>query len=353
MHERPVDRAVGAADARRVVAPDAVILDEIGAGEKVEVERHASSPLGEGGFCIVRLAGQRNRGVEEAGSVPEERARRGNLLPPPVERGYIDQIQGTASGPNGPSACRPGFQPGKDVTGGGEVLDDAAERLVDRDVGGIAAARQRAGHDLADLAEDMVVADQAGRLRAEEFGALGEHALAMVGEEAGADDQVVGDLGRAGAARADRVDVGAVGDPFAARIGSGAAVVVQMMSAPSTAASTLGAASAARPTAQTRAANASAWSGERPQMVDLLERPHDADRLDMPPGLLAIAEDGEARGVGPGERVGGGGRGGGGADGGDLAGLEDRRRRAGLGIEQDDDALVRAAAFGEIARDRR
>ena len=68
----------------------------------------------------------------------------------------------------------------------------------------------------------------------------------------------------------------------------------------------------------------------------------------MPPGLLAIAEDGEAARVGPGERVGGGGRGGGGADRGDLAGLEHRRRRAGLRIEQHDDALVRAAAPGEI-----
>ena len=61
----------------------------------------------------------------------------------------------------------------------------------------------------------MILADQAGLAGADEFGALGEHAFAVVGEEAGAGDQGVVDLGRAGAARADRVDMGAVGDPAA------------------------------------------------------------------------------------------------------------------------------------------
>ena len=61
----------------------------------------------------------------------------------------------------------------------------------------------------------MILADQAGRAGADELGALGEDAGAMIGEEAGAGDQLIVDLGRAGAARSDRVDMGAVGDPAA------------------------------------------------------------------------------------------------------------------------------------------
>src|SRR4051794_5341759 len=79
------------------------------------------------------------------------------------------------------------------------ILDDAAERVVDGALRRAGAARERAGEDLADLAEQMVRADRAGRERVQIFGALGAHAFFMVGEEAGAGDQRVVDLDRTGA----------------------------------------------------------------------------------------------------------------------------------------------------------
>src|SRR3954469_4471439 len=114
-------------------------------------------------------------------------------------------------------------QPRDDVTRRGEVLDDAAEGFVDRDVGGAGAAGEGAGEDLADLAEQMILADRSGRQSVEIFGALGADALLMVGEQAGSGDEGVFELARARPRGADRVDMGAVGDPFRAedRLGRG------------------------------------------------------------------------------------------------------------------------------------
>src|SRR3546814_13675563 len=72
------------------------------------------------------------------------------------------------------------------------------------------------------------------------------------------------------------------------------------------------------------------------------------DGWDVPPGLLAVAEDGETGGIPAGNDIGGSGGGRGGADGGDLARVEDGDGGARLRIEQSDDALVRPAAFLEI-----
>ena len=106
----------------------------------------------------------------------------------------------------------------------GQILDDAAERFVDRHVGIAGAAGQRPGHDLADLAEQVILADRAGGERVQIFGALGADAFLVIGEEAGAGDQRIVDLDRAGAGRADRVDMGAVRDLFGKqdRLGRGA-----------------------------------------------------------------------------------------------------------------------------------
>ena len=104
-----------------------------------------------------------------------------------------------------------------------EVLDDTAERFVDRDVVRGAAAFQGSGHDLADLAQEVIVSDKASRFGTEEFLALSEDALAMIGEESRPGDDRLVDLGRPGATRSDRVDVSAVGDPGGAkdRLGRG------------------------------------------------------------------------------------------------------------------------------------
>ncbi len=69
----------------------------------------------------------------------------------------------------------------------------------------------------------------------------------------------------------------------------------------------------------------------------------------MTPRLFAGAEDREPRGVGAGEGVGRGGAGRGGADRGQLACVDHRRRRAGRGVEEQDDALMREAAGRDIA----
>ena len=92
----------------------------------------------------------------------------------------------------------------------GQVLDHVAEGFVDRDLLGRLAARLGAVENLADLGDDMVVVDEAGGLGVQELRALGQHARPIVGDEAGARDEVVGDFGGSGPAGADGVDVSAV-----------------------------------------------------------------------------------------------------------------------------------------------
>ena len=76
-----------------------------------------------------------------------------------------------------------------------EVLHDVAEGFVGGDLLSALAAFDGARKHLADLADDMFVAHDARLLRAQEFGALREHALAAVGDEARTDDEVVVDFG--------------------------------------------------------------------------------------------------------------------------------------------------------------
>ena len=148
----------------------------------------------------------------------------------------------------------------------------------------------------------MVVVDQPGGLGAEEFGALGKDAFAVVGDEARAGDQGLVDLGRPGAAGADQVEVGAVGDVageedrfgrrgcgaddvgFGDRFGDGR-----------------GSGGVEGP------GEGGGFGGVAAPDGDLVDRADEADRLDMAAGLLAGAEDGEAVRVRAGEGVGGGG----------------------------------------------
>src|SRR3954454_10096052 len=96
------------------------------------------------------------------------------------------------------------------VPAGSEILDDAAERFVERDLGRARPAGERSREHLADLAEQMVLADRASGDRDHQLGALAENSLLMVGEEAGAADQRAVDLDRPGSARSDDVEMGAV-----------------------------------------------------------------------------------------------------------------------------------------------
>src|SRR4051794_5830734 len=80
------------------------------------------------------------------------------------------------------------------VTARSKVLDDAAERFVERDVGLGGASGQGSREHFADLAEQMILADHAFGNRHHQLGALAEDSFAMVGEEAGAADERAVDL---------------------------------------------------------------------------------------------------------------------------------------------------------------
>jgi len=75
--------------------------------------------------------------------------------------------------------------------GAGQVLNHVPERLVDGDVRPGAAARDPARQDFADLSDDVLIADEARFLGSQEFGALAQHALAAVGDEARSDHEIV------------------------------------------------------------------------------------------------------------------------------------------------------------------
>src|SRR4051812_2255520 len=76
-----------------------------------------------------------------------------------------------------------------EIPAGGEILDDAAERLVDRHVAAAGAAGEGAGEHFPDLAEEMILADRALGEGGEQLRTLAQHALLVVGEEAGALDE--------------------------------------------------------------------------------------------------------------------------------------------------------------------
>src|SRR5690348_1480078 len=93
------------------------------------------------------------------------------------------------------NGCRGFVVPlGIERPGAGQVLDDVAEGFVYGDLVWGAAAGDLSGQDLTDFGDDMIVADQAGFPGAEKFSALVEHALATVGDEARAHNEIIVDL---------------------------------------------------------------------------------------------------------------------------------------------------------------
>src|SRR5436305_484089 len=104
------------------------------------------------------------------------------------------------------TASEPG-RPFVQIGCGREVLDDVAERLVDRDLLVIFARSKPAGEHLSDLSDHMAVVDRAGVAGDGQFRRLREHARPVISDVAGFLDQSRVDLDRAEIARADEVDV--------------------------------------------------------------------------------------------------------------------------------------------------
>jgi hypothetical protein len=75
--------------------------------------------------------------------------------------------------------------------GTGEILNDVANRFIHRDLLGRAATFDLTREHLPDLADNVVIADQAGFPGTEELRSLPENAFTAIRYEAGADNQVV------------------------------------------------------------------------------------------------------------------------------------------------------------------
>ena len=88
-----------------------------------------------------------------------------------------------------------------------------AEGFVKGDFVSGAAAFNFSGEDFADFGRDVGVVDKAGGFGVEEFGSGGEYRGSAVGDVAGADHEVVVDLGGEGITGADDIDVSSLLDP--------------------------------------------------------------------------------------------------------------------------------------------
>jgi len=238
---------------------------------------------------------------------------------------------------------------GVEIPGTGKVLDYMTEGFVDGDFFGGATAFAVAGEDLADLGGDVGVVDEAGGSGAEELGTVGEDAGAAVGDEAGADDEIVVDFGWTCGAGADDVDVGSGMDPCAFENGLGGGG----KGADDVGIGDRGFRAGGDGDGDGKLSRGmlgelnGAMQGATPD-GDGFERTDPGDGTGVGCSLFAVAEQSKARGVGTGQGVGGYGRGGGGADGGDLTGMCDADRGSGVGVEEDDEALVGRDAFGEV-----
>jgi hypothetical protein len=123
-----------------------------------------------------------------------------------------------ASGPAGAPTCassivqlyRPRVWDRGHERGTRQVLNDVAERLIQRHVLGRGATRVRAAKHLADLGQQVILGDEPvadGRLQ---FGALRQDRNAVVGEVSRTGDQVVVYLTRTEMAGAYDVQMGAL-----------------------------------------------------------------------------------------------------------------------------------------------
>ena len=107
--------------------------------------------------------------------------------------------------------------------GAGQILNDVSNGFVHRDLLGRTAAFDLTREHLPDLGNDVVIADQSGLLGAGELCSLPEDAFTAIGNEAGANHQLVIHFGGADVTGADQVQVrtrlnpGAVQDWLACR----------------------------------------------------------------------------------------------------------------------------------------
>src|SRR5579885_3190117 len=102
-----------------------------------------------------------------------------------------------------------------DVLGGGQVLDRDPQRLEDRDVLGRDPPRDPQEEKVPQVAQEVVLPERPLLQGDEEVARLLHHRLLEVAEEAGAGDRRGVELARGRGAGADRVDVGARGEPVA------------------------------------------------------------------------------------------------------------------------------------------
>jgi hypothetical protein len=82
----------------------------------------------------------------------------------------------------------------------GQILHDVPKRFIDSNFFRRAAAFDLTHQNLANLSDDVCIADQTRRLSSEKLAALLYNALPAVGDEAGANYKIVINFGRAGMA---------------------------------------------------------------------------------------------------------------------------------------------------------
>ncbi len=135
--------------------------------------------------------------------------------------------------------------------------------------------------------------------------------------------------------------------------GSVAVVVVQIRSAPATASSAVATASTGRPVSRaSRSANSDGALGRHAVHAHPAHGPHGPHRLQVRVRLRAGADDREVAGVRPREQVGCQPAHGRRADRRDRSRVDDRAQQAALGLEEQDDALVRVVLAAEVGGER-
>ena len=240
-----------------------------------------------------------------------------------------------------------------DVLRGGDVLDREAERLEERDLVRRRRARGLADEDLAELADDVLVADGALLLRrCRKSPASRERRLAPVDEEARPRDGRAVSSSRAdGDARADRVDVRAGREPLAAD---------DRLARRGRRADEVGARRPPRGPRRTASiaipcrSRLALGEGPRPLEVWLATRtrrsvPHAQHRLEVRARLDARADEREVPGVLRARRRVARPRDRGRADRRDRGRVDDREQAPALGLEEEDGALVRVELRAFVA----
>src|SRR5579864_8294821 len=241
-----------------------------------------------------------------------------------------------------------------EVPGARKVLNDVANGLVDGNLVWRSAALDLAGQNLADLRNDVVIADETGFLRAQELCALLQDAFAAVGDEPRANDEIVVDFGWAGGARPDDVHVSAGLNPRALEDGSAGAgdstedVCVRC----GFFGSCDGGNGEVEFVLMLCSESLSAFQRTSPD-DGAGEIANPGDGAEVREGLLACAEDREMVSIGKRKSVCRNGAGSSGANGGDLAAVDDAHRSAGVWVEEKHETLMRLFPLRGVAAEDR